>query len=225
MTCSTTARPHWSREEPSTSACRDGLETNQPLVPGQVYDVSVELEACAYAFDTGQRMRLSMAGADWPNTAAPPTPVTITVHGGEIELPVWNGPSPHADPVLAPGGASAEDLAGITWTIERDVLARTTSCVVDHGSTYEIPYNGTATEHYEGRVTVDQETFEQDTTATTTMTIRWPDVEVATAATMDVQISAEAVDVTIDLTAREATAEGYTTVGTRRWEQSYPRRA
>jgi putative CocE/NonD family hydrolase len=203
--------------------CRDGFETNEPLVPGQVYDVSVELEACAYAFDTGQRMRLSMAGADWPNTAAPPTPVTITVHGGELDLPVWNGPSPHAAPKLAPGGASAEDLAGITWTIERDVLAGTTSCVVDHGSTYEIPYNGTATEHYEGRVTVDKETFEQDTTATTTMTIRWPDVEVATVATMDVQISAEAVDVRIDLTAREATVEGYTTVGTRRWEQSYPR--
>ena len=127
--------------------------------------------------------------------------------------------------MLAPGGDSAEDLAGITWTIERDVLAGTTSCVVDHGSTYEIPYDGTATEHYEGRVTVDQATFEQDTTATTTMTIRWPDVEVATVATMDVQISAEAIDVTIDLTAREATAEGYTTVGTRRWRQSYRRRA
>ena len=44
---------------------------------------------------------------------------------------------------------------------------------------------------------------------------------VATVATMDVQISVEVVDVTIDLTAREATAEGYTTVGTRRWDRSY----
>jgi hypothetical protein len=203
--------------------CRDGLDANQPLVPGEVYDVEVELEACAYAFDEGQRMRLSLAGADWPNTAAPPSAVTITVHGGELELPVWRGPSPYAEPVLAPGGESSEDPVGITWAIERDVLAGTTSCVVDHGSTYEIPYDGTATEHYEGRVTVDQRTFEQDTTATTTITIRWPDVEVATVATMDVQISAESLDVTIDLTAREATAEGSTTIGTRRWVQSYPR--
>ena len=120
---------------------------------------------------------------------------------------------------------SAEDATGITWSVERDVLAQTTSCVVDHGSTYEIPYGGTATEHYQGRVTVDQVTFEQDTTATTTLTIRWPDVEVATTATMDVQIGPDALDVTIELAAREATAQGFTTIATRRWEQRLPRLA
>ena len=136
---------------------------------------------------------------------------------------MWSGPSPYADPVLAPGGEAAEDAAGLIWSVERDVLTQTTSCVVDHGSTYEIPYGGTATEHYEGRVTVDRVTFEQDTTATTTLTIRWPGVEVSTTATMDVQIGPEAFDVTIDLTAREATPDGYATVGTRRWEERYPR--
>ena len=105
------------------------------------------------------------------------------------------------------------------------MLARTTSCVVDHGSTYEIPYDGTATEHYEGRVTVDQVTFEQDTTATTTFTIRWPEVEVSTTATMDVQIRPDAFDVTIELSAREATDGGYTTLGTRRWQERISRQA
>ena len=203
--------------------CRNGFQAAEPLVPGEVYDVEVELDACAYAFDPGQRMRISIAGADWPNTAAPARPVTLTIHGGELELPVWTGPSPYADPVLAPGGDSAEDAAGMTWRVERDVLARTTSCVVDHGSTYDIPNQGTATEHYQGRVTVDVETFEQATTATTTHTLRWPGVEVSTVATMDVTLSAESLDVVIDLTATEKTPTGDSTVGTRHWHQTFPR--
>ncbi len=52
------------------------------------------------------------------------------------------GPSPYDDRVLAPGGDSTEDAAVVTWTAERDVLARTTACAVDHGSTYETPYQG-----------------------------------------------------------------------------------
>ena len=203
--------------------CRSGLDRVEPLVPGQVYDVEVELEACAYSFDPGQRMRLSLAGSDWPNTAAPPGPVTLTVHGGDLELPAWRGPSGFDPPELRPGGASAEDPAGLTWRVDRDVLAGTTSCVVDHGSTYEIPYGGTATEHYEGLVCVDQVTFAQRSTATSTLTIRWPEVEVSTTATMEVVLAADTVSVRIELTAREATDGSQTTLVTRHWEESIPR--
>jgi putative CocE/NonD family hydrolase len=205
--------------------CREGWASVEPLVPGQVYDVEVELDACAYAFDPGQRLRVSIAGADWPNTAAPPRPVAITVHGGELDLPVWTGPSPYAEPRLAPGGGGGEDPAGITWRVERDVLARTTACVVEHGSTYDVPYGGTATEHYAGRVTVDQATFGQRTAAEVTFTVNWPEVEAAATATMDVGISADSIDVAIELTVEEATGSGRSTVGSRRWRQSLPRRA
>ncbi|MEJ7706849.1 MAG: CocE/NonD family hydrolase C-terminal non-catalytic domain-containing protein [Nocardioidaceae bacterium] len=205
--------------------CRDGFDSVEPLVPGQVYAVEVELDACAYSFDSGQRMRLSVAGADWPNTAAPPGTVALTVHGGELELPVWHGPSGFDSPLLAPGGASNEDPAGVVWTIERDVLAGTTSCVVDHGSTYDVPYGGEVTEHYKGFVTVDQVTFEQRTSAETTFMIRWPDIEVSTTATMEVVITASSVDVAIDLTADEGSDTGRSTVGTRRWREAIPRLA
>ena len=53
---------------------RNGFTAPEPLVPGEVYDVEIELDACAYSFDEGQRMRLSLAGADWPNTAASARP-------------------------------------------------------------------------------------------------------------------------------------------------------
>ena len=39
----------------------------------------------------GRRLRLSVAGADWPNTVAPPAPVTLTVHDGALELPLLAG--------------------------------------------------------------------------------------------------------------------------------------
>lgn len=204
--------------------CRGGFEAVEPLVPGQVYDVEVELDACAYSFDSGQRMRLSVAGADWPNTAAPPRPVTLTVQGGELALPIWTGPSGFESPLLTPGGDAGEDVAGVTWRVERDVLAGTTSCLVDHGSTYETPHGGTASERYRGRVSVDQVTFEQRTDAETAYTIRWPPVaEVSTTATMKVIITADSLDVTIDLLAEEAADGHRTTVGTRQWHDVVPR--
>ncbi len=204
--------------------CRNGFGSVELLQPGEVYDVEVELDACAYRFDPGQRMRISVAGSDWPNTAAPPTPLELTIHDGELELPVWRGPSPYPDPVLMPGGDSGEDATGITWAVERDVLARTTSCVVDHGSTYEAPLGGTVTEHYEGRVTIDQSTFRQRTDATTTYTVTWPDVEVRTRATMQVEISADSLDVTIELTADELTGDGEAAIGARQWSVELPRK-
>ncbi len=42
-----------------------------PLVPGEVYDVEVVLDACAYEWSPGQVLRVSVAGTDWPNTIAP----------------------------------------------------------------------------------------------------------------------------------------------------------
>ena len=53
---------------------RDSLAERSPLVPGQAYDVAIELEATTWRFARGHKLRLSVAGADWPNTAAPPEP-------------------------------------------------------------------------------------------------------------------------------------------------------
>ena len=199
---------------------RDGLDRVLPLVPGEAAEIVVELDACAYAFEPGHRLRVSVAGADWPNTAAPPAPVTLTVHGGELELPAWTGPSPFEAPVLAAGGVGGEDATGVTWKVERDVLAGTTSCVVDHGSTYDTRYDGSAAEHYAGTVTVDQATFDQQSAARTTYTLRWPGIEVCVDATMTVAVTADALDVSIDLNAEE----NGETIARRTWRETIARR-
>ena len=199
-------------------AYRDSRTAPTPLEPGREYDVELELDACAYELAAGHRLRLSVAGADWPNTAAPPGPVTITVLAGELVLPVWSGDSPHDPPTLRPGGESGEEASGVVWRIERDVLRRETACVVDHGSSSQVP-DGEASEHYRGRVSVDTRTFEQRAESEATYAIRWPEATVSTRSTLDVRISADCYEATIALEARE----GDNFFAARHWHRRFPR--
>jgi uncharacterized protein len=198
---------------------RDSHAEPAALTPGQTYDVTLELDACAYRFDPGQRVRLSIAGADWPNTGAPPEPVRLTVHGGTLTLPTWSGPSPYRPPELVASDDDVETAEGVVWTIERDVLARVTRCTVDHGSTYEVPNDGTATEHYRGTVSVDRRSFAQRAQAEAAHTISWPEATVSARSTLDFEADAQCYRVSITL---EAT-DGDDVVGRREWHETFPR--
>ncbi len=202
---------------------RESLAERTPLVPGEAYDVTVELEATAWRFAAGHKLRLSIAGADWPNTAAPPEPVMLHVRAGTLVLPVMESVSPHPAPPFVTGDAAeaeGDEEGEIVWQVQRDVLARRTTCVVDHGSTYDAPY-GSVTEHYGGRVSVDLRTFEQRAESDVTFTMRYqdPGVELTSRSTLDVRATAEAYDVSIELTCHDADVE----VARRTWQRSFPR--
>ncbi len=203
-------------------AYRDGVHAAtppSPLVPGREYDVVLDLDACAYEPAPGHLLRLSVAGADWPNTIAPPAPVTLTVHEGTLEIPLWRGPG--TPPVsYTPGAAtSSEDPSGISWTTSRDVLAGTTTCAVRHGSTYEVPHEGRATERYAGEVTVDRTTFAQRASAECSFILGWPGVEVLVRSTLLVDIGRDGYDVSIEAQAHQ---DGVL-VAQRRWDEYVPR--
>jgi hypothetical protein len=190
-----------------------------PLVPGEQYDVSLLLDACAYRPDPGHRLRLSVAGADWPNTIAPPAPVTLTVHQGSLELPLW----PHSGmgpPTFLPGAeSSSEDPTDVTWSVTRDVLRGTTTCAVRSAASYDTPYDGTALEDYRGEVAVDRRTFAQRATAETTFRLTWPGVEVRVVSTLRVDIGPDGYDVAIEADA----FDGADQVGHREWREVMPR--
>jgi predicted acyl esterase len=200
---------------------RDGLHAPaepDPLEPGQVYEVVVDLDACAYAFEPGQTIRLSVAGADWPNTIAPPAPLTLTVHDGVLELPRYEGAT--WEPGFAPGAeTSSEDPAGVSWTTTRDVLRQTTTCSVRHGSTYDVPHEGTATEEYAGDVVVDNVTFAQHATASCTYRLVWPDIDVRVESGFRIDVSADGYEVAIDVTAYD----GDERVSHREWSEHISR--
>jgi uncharacterized protein len=201
---------------------RDGVHapaSPAPLVPGEEYDVEVVLDACAYALAPDQRLRLSIAGADWPNTIAPPAPVTITVHDGTLELPLRTGDEEHPPPFVPGAATSSEEPEDIRWTITRDVLRDTTTCTVQHGAEYDVPHEGRATEAYTGSVSVDRRTFAQRAFATCTYGLSWPGVDIAVDSTMSVEVTAAGYDVVIEVDA----TDGDTGVAHRTWTEHIPR--
>ena len=185
-----------------------------PLEPGEVYEVEVVLDACAYQWSPGQLLRVSVAGADWPNTIAPPAPVELTVHAAAIELPVLTGRWP--TPTFRPGAEhTSESAEGIGWEIVDDVLARTTTARTVSVSEYDTPYGGRALEDYRGEVVVDRRTFAQRAHADTTFELSWPGVDVQVHSVMDVTIEGGRVAATIRTV---ATRDG-AVVSDRSWEQ------
>jgi hypothetical protein len=71
---------------------RQSLEDPVEMVAGEIYELDIELDATAWRFDPGHRMRLSVASADFPNLWPTPYPGTNRVfldalHPSRLELP------------------------------------------------------------------------------------------------------------------------------------------
>ncbi|MDQ1627153.1 MAG: uncharacterized protein QOI54_897 [Actinomycetota bacterium] len=147
-------------------------------------DVDIELEAMTWVAAPGHVLRLAVAGTDWPNTLAPPAPLSLTIDrsASTLTLPIAGRSSPTTDPLILrapaaqPGGSDAPDGSGsdVRWWVERDVLRRTTACAVDHGSRHDLE-SGSVAERYAGRVEVDTDSFAQRATSVADFTISWPE--------------------------------------------------
>jgi uncharacterized protein len=189
-----------------------------PLVPGHEVEVEVVLDACAYQWAPGNTLRVSVAGADWPNTIAPPAPVSLTLRTASVTLPFLEGE--HPIPTFGPGAEhSSESTEGVGWSIHHDVLSRVTSATTRSDSRYPTPYDGTAHELYLGEVSVDTRTFAQRASANTTYELTWPGTEVTVRSGMTLDVTRTSYDVRIWTLATLNSEE----VSTRTWEESIPR--
>jgi predicted acyl esterase len=109
---------------------RHGHDRPSPLEPGVPTEVEIELEATSWVLEPGHRVRLSLAGADWPNIWPPPHPSTLAVERSSVELvlPVLGGPSglprrlPPPGPERAPTRNGGERAAPVVWRFEDDVV-------------------------------------------------------------------------------------------------------
>jgi uncharacterized protein len=216
----------------------------EPMRPGAVEVVELELDATSWVFPAGHRLRLSLAGADWPNLVPPPGPVTLTVErdGSVLTLPVLDGPSPAPPPSLppprprdpaepsgAPTGEPGSDprLAGgramsppdppTRWRVVRDVLGHRTEAEIDHGGRTELPDGAILVERYRG--TVGAALDRPGATwarGSADYRVEWPEATVATSARLDLRGDANAFEVQLDLEAREGDQL--------RWTRSWHRR-
>jgi hypothetical protein len=84
-------------------AHRDGHETPAPLSPGKRYQVRIRLNDAGATLPAGHRIRVAISTAYWPMIWPPPEKATVTVFGGQLELPVRAAPAADAAlPALPP---------------------------------------------------------------------------------------------------------------------------
>jgi hypothetical protein len=201
-------------------AYRDGVHGEpSPLVPGREVQVEVVLDACTYQWTSGNTLRVSVAGADWPNTIAPPAPVTMTLRTASLTLPFLDGVDFPEPSFTAGDDHSSETTDGIGWSIHHDVLTRTTSATTRIDSRYPTPYDGIAHELYLGEVSVDTRTFAQRAHANTVYELSWPGIEVAVRSIMTLDVTPSTYDVSI-WTQAVLDSES---ISERTWRESIPR--
>ncbi len=61
---------------------RASLTAPEPLEPGVVYEIELELDATAWRFAPGHRLRLMLLTSDFPSLWPTPEPAVLTVHRG-----------------------------------------------------------------------------------------------------------------------------------------------
>lgn len=81
---------------------RGGHDRPEPLVPGEVYDVTIPMKPVAQSLPAGHRLRLALSTSYFPMIWPAPEPVTLSIHtgGSALDLPL-RGPSPLDDTLPA----------------------------------------------------------------------------------------------------------------------------
>ena len=202
-----------------------------PLAPGEPVDVDLVLEVTSWTFEPGHRVRLDLAGTDWPNAWPPPAPVTLTIdrEATALELPVLDGPSPVTErPVLRPpilddpDEADEHDRAeGVRWSVTHEALTRITSA--NAGSTFEddaTPDVPAMRSHYDGIVSVSTtDPGRAVARGEAEFEMRWGEASVRSRSDLTIESDAEAFHVTIDLVVHDDGEERFR----RRWDRTIPR--
>ncbi len=110
---------------------RTSLRDPEPLTPGKIVELEIEIDCTAWVFAQGHRIRLSIAGADWPNVWPTPELAINHVYRGKARpsrliLPVVPAGGSAKPPAFAPSTASvtrhSEAVHPPTWTVSYDVL-------------------------------------------------------------------------------------------------------
>jgi predicted acyl esterase len=198
----------------------------EPEPFGGPADVDLELEATSWVFEPGHRIRLALAGADWPNIWPPPSAEPIRIDRGSVRLSLPHVRAGQARPLRDPVGArhaspaAAEDDEPVTWRIERDVLGRETRAVIGHGTAYEGELGAQVEERYDGTIGVSTEDPAHAwARATARYRIVWPEAEATAEARLDLRSDADAYHVEVEVDA-EAGGERIE----RRFRRTIPRR-
>ena len=201
-------------------------EKPAPLEPGQLYEVSVELDVTSWVFSKGHKVRLDIAGADWPSTWPPPRAGKLVVVRSEttLLLPVVEGPPPvDIAPRYAPSPEPPEDSSeGVVWRFEKDVLARTSHTVIEQHSGGEFPEMNVrvaSSRGGEAGVSIEDPGLAW-AEGHATYTLTWPKVSASAEARGSLRSEFGSYHLDLSL----AVSENGATICKRSWRESYPRK-
>lgn len=189
---------------------RTSSTSPQPLVPNVFEDVDVELEATSWVFARGHKIRLSIAGADWPNIWSPPHPFALSVDRSTVQLMLptvdnYGAGTPKfapLKPTVHSESPPSEHDVPTQWRIERDVLAHQTIARTQYGGPSVVRDDGATHELYQGEVGVSTtDPTHSWVTATTRYQLDWPEAQCTVEARMRIDSDAEAFNVVIDVDA------------------------
>ncbi len=202
-----------------------------PLGAGALHDVTFDLSPTSWVLERGHRLRLALAGTDWPNVWTPPEPLTLTFDPGasRLVLPVLRGTNDLPVPrLLAPPALRGADkptksqdtTARVEWRIEHDILERESRYVVDHGSTYDTAAGAKVTESYFGRLVVSgTDPGRAHARGRVRYEIAWPEATAVTEVRSLLRSDARSYTLELDL---EVWHDG-NLAGQRRWERTFDR--
>jgi uncharacterized protein len=214
-------------------AQRSSRESPSPLEPGTPYPVSIELEVTSWVLEAGHRIRLDLAGADWPNAWPPPAAGTLSVErgGSALILPVVEGPGPFPPPPPLPPSTKQQEATdrargdsahSVEWRIEHEVLGRETRAIArSAGTTQADGDRPWMRERYGGLVaasTADPGTARAESAAE--FVIEWPEATVGSKVRHTVTSDASSYHLVIELDVTEGDEPRWS----RRWDRTIPRR-
>lgn len=108
----------------------------RPVPAGEWIDVRVQFDGTTWTLVPGHRLRVSIAGSDWPHCWPPARRATLEVRRPSVRLLLHSAATmPAARDQFAPSPATAAPLLPTDadgWTVEHDVLARETRVHLAH---------------------------------------------------------------------------------------------
>ena len=195
----------------------------QPVVPGEWMDLKLQFEATTWTLVKGHRLRLAIAGGDWPNCWPASQPYTLGVRRGSVRLVLWgakDGLPAARDQFVPTERIEPVSHEGVDWRYETDVLGREARVHTQYGGTYAGFHGTVIRDVYEGHLGVS--TTDLSTAwakGRTHYTMQFPEGVCTTEATLHVRSDREHFHVDITLT---ATKDGEP-FAERTWTESFPR--
>lgn len=145
---------------------RHSLAEPSPMVPGEVYGLSIDLDATGWSFESGHRIRLAISGSDFPNVWPTPFQATNRIHLGRgrpsrlllplapVSPPGWPRPAFRLPPENMPTADVATE--GPTWEVREDMMRGTVTVLIEYGRTLRLREGTEIVEHQRMRNTVSR---------------------------------------------------------------------